>query len=64
MNTLKTVTTQTTKIELLADETGAIVRTHTYNDETGKFEHDESYGSPHLIDCEIEFDMQIFFLLK
>ena len=62
MKTLKSVTTQTKRVELLADETGAIVRVYDYNDETNKYEHTESYGSPYLIDCEINYELEIYSL--
>lgn len=62
MDTLNQITTQTKRLTLLAltNPVAYRVKLEEYNDGTGKFEPSESYGSPYLIDCQIEFDNQTF----
>lgn len=62
MKVLNQVRTQTERITLveLSKPLAYRVTVEQYNDEINTFEKVESYGSPFLIDCQIEFEQQVF----
>ncbi len=64
MSILNQVTTQTKRVTLMSliNPVAYRVRVEDYNDETNKFELSESYGSPHLIDCQINFQLETYSL--